>query len=61
MSEVRKLTGEEAKAVILVNELLSLDVLTPLLSDALKQWTLHVLQVDMVPSWVIGEQGEIEA
>lgn len=56
----KKITNDEAMAVLLAQDLIATDALPPLLCDALKAWVLEVLDVRTVPSWVLPHQAELE-
>lgn len=50
---MRKLTGDEGKAVLLAQELLALNALPDLLEDAIKTWLLEILGLTTPPEWVM--------
>lgn len=57
---MKKLTGSEAKATLLAQELLVTGELPELLEDAIKAWLLEALDIAVAPAWVISDQPEIE-
>lgn len=50
---MRKLTDDQAKALLLAQELLALDALPHETEDALKAWILETLDIAVVPAWII--------